>query len=118
MTIKQEPSKNKTYAFSRKVMKMLDDYFPIFIIGCIFSLALTFYFVDTYFSDKKIGTIISTHPKLQIVRNEPTNLLTTHYKVVKIDGTYNISVTYEDGTSISYPLERCHIYEVVEKRQF
>ena len=116
MTIKQEPSKNKTYSFSRKVMKMIDDYFPFFLIGCAVSLALTFYFVDTYFSDKKIETIISTHPKLQIVRNEPTNLLTAQYKVVKIDGTYNISVTYDDGKSISYPLERCNIYEVVEKR--
>ena len=117
MTIKQERSKKKTYSFSTSVVNFIDKKFPIFLIGSMVTLSLTFYFVNTYFSDKKIETIISTHPILQIIRNGmPSNLLTKQYKVVKIDGAYNISVTYKDNSSVSYPLDRCHIYEVVVKR--
>ncbi len=67
-------------------------------------------------NEQKWEIIKTEHPTLRVNRYNQSNLLTTNYTVIKIDGELHISVPddKENGSSYSYSLSDINIYEVLK----
>ena len=110
MTIKEE-EKPKSFGIKAFIAK------HVIITTIIIMLSLTAILV-TYIegkNDAKWANLKDNHPSIRIERRGESNLLTSTYTLIKIDGTRHISV--QDGTntgsSYSYTLSDIQIYEVI-----
>ena len=111
MTIKEE---EKTKSFNLTSLLRKNAIYIAF--GTLFAFAgFIIHHVESN-NDAKWLNLKDNHPSIRIERRGESNLLTSTYTLIRIDGTRHISV--QDGTntgsSYSYRLSDIQIYEIIK----
>jgi len=111
MTIKEE---EKTKSFSIKAFLAKNAIITTVIV--ILSLCASLIYYVEGKNDVKWANLKENHPSIRIERRGESNLLTSTYTLIRIDGTRHVSVQdgANEGSSYSYTLSDIQIYEIIK----
>lgn len=111
MTIKEEETTKPI-----SIKKFISNHSLIISVSVIIGLCLSLVYYVENKNSVKWTKIVDNHPAIKIERRGESNLLTSNYTVVSIDGVYHVSVpsSTDEGSSYSYEIQDIKIYEVIK----